>query len=105
MVRVPKLTGIAFRILESQPPVLIVTAKGHTPTLGWLHVQLLRRVYVTAPSDGFWEDDLFALPPSVPAGTQVTDVEASDDWKDYDSTSKGIRVFGGDKRPLEKLIK
>lgn len=92
--RVPVIKKVEYAIQTSLPPNLLITAHGEVPTTGWSNVQLLRRVYVTPPSDGIWEYDLFALPPSGPAAQVITKVQASNTWKDYDQSIKGVRIYG-----------
>jgi hypothetical protein len=91
---VPIIVKIEHEIQTSDPPNLVITAYGKVPTGGWKQVQLLRRIYVNPPSDGIWEYDMLALPPSGPATQVETLVRAKNQWKAYDQTIKGVRVYG-----------
>lgn len=92
--RVPTITKIEYAIQTSNPPNLLITAFGKVATGGWKQVQLSRRVYITPPADGIWEYDLVGLPPSDPAIQVETIVKATNRWKDYDQSIKGVRVYG-----------
>lgn len=102
---VPTILKIEYAIEKTNPPNLLVTAYGQVPTLGWTKVQLLRRIYVTPPADGIWEYDLLALRPTGIVPQVLTTVKASNKWKDYDASIKGIRVYGIDKGVKEVSFK
>jgi len=91
---VPVIVKVEYAIQTSLPPNLLVTAYGKVPTAGWSKVQLLRRIYVTPPSDGIWEYDLLALHPTGPVPQVESYVRASNTWKDFDQSVKGIRIYG-----------
>lgn len=102
---VPKIIKIDHVILESEPPSLLITAYGKVPTGGWKQVQLMRRIYVNPPSDGIWEYDLLAKRPTGPVIQVETLVKASNQWKDYDKSIKGVRVYGIGRGAKEIKIK
>ena len=91
---VPTILKIDVQIQESDPPNLVVTAIGQVPSGGWKQVQLIRRIYVKPPADGIWEYDLLAQKPSGVATTVMTPVGAKNTWKAYDTSIKGVRVYG-----------
>lgn len=102
---VPTIVKIDYAIQESEPPNLLITAYGKVPTGGWKQVQLLRRVYVKPPSDGIWEYDLLAKRPTGPVIQVETLVKASNRWKAFDKSIKGVRVYGVDRGVKEIKIK
>ncbi len=105
MERVKKILDVSYIIEKSNPPNLVVTAKGQVPTTGWGPTQLLRRIYKSPPSDGIWEYDLLSTPPAGPAGDGLSEVEASDKWIKYsEGVVKGIRVYGKEDGFVEKPI-
>lgn len=91
---VPKIVKLEYKIQESDPPSLVVTAYGEVPTAGWKQVQLLRRIYVKPPSNGIWEYDLLAQRPGGMAAQVISYVKATNTWSEYDESIQGIRVYG-----------
>lgn len=105
MERVKTILEVDAQLIKTEPPKLIVTAKGQVPTTGWGPTQLLRRIYKSPPSDGVWEYDLLSTPPTGPAGNSISEVMASDTWEAYDSeTVKGVRVYGVEACIIEKRL-
>lgn len=95
-VTVSKILKVSHQIEieESFPPNLYVKAIGEVPTGGYTNVKLERAIYVTPPQDGIQDYFLKAVPPSGPAITVISQVEAIDLWHGFPSWVKGIRVHG-----------
>lgn len=55
---------VSFGYTASEPPALVVAARGRVPTSGWSNGRLAPRVYVSPPSDGIWDFDFIAKAPS-----------------------------------------
>jgi hypothetical protein len=102
--RVPELKAVTATRLNTNPPALVVSVIGTTPTAGWTCIQLFRRSHNKLPVDGIWEYDLLAKRPTGMVATQLVDVQAEDIWQSYDSTIKGVRVFAGEKKWQEAMI-
>jgi len=93
--KVKTILNLDYTIQTSNPPNLVVTATGQVPTGGWKDARLDRRVYVQFPPDGIWDYDLTAVPPSGPAPTVISQVNATDVWKGFPAGKlKGVRVHG-----------
>ncbi|QDT40099.1 hypothetical protein Pan241w_01520 [Gimesia alba] len=93
-VTVPKIIKVTNQVQTSFPPNLVVQAVGEVPTGGYTDAKLIRAVYVQPPQDGIQDYFLKAVPPSGPAITVISQVKASDTWKNFPSWVKGIRVHG-----------
>jgi hypothetical protein len=91
---VPEILSVEAQVLQRNPPTLVVTAVGQTPTTGWTNVQLVRRIYVTAPADGMWEYDLLGVKPTRVVAPTLQQFKRRNNWDDFDKTTKGIRVYG-----------
>ncbi|MBI3467766.1 MAG: hypothetical protein HY000_32560 [Planctomycetes bacterium] len=92
--QVPEILSVEAQVLPRNPPTLVVTAVGQTPTTGWTNVQLVRRIYVTPPADGMWEYDLLGVRPTRVAGAALQQFKRRNNWDDYDKSINGIRVYG-----------
>lgn len=95
-VTVSKILKVTHQIeiQESFPPNLYVKAIGEVSTGGYTNVKLERAIYATPPKDGIQDYFLKAVPPSGPAITVISQVEAIDLWHGFPSWVKGIRVHG-----------
>jgi hypothetical protein len=96
-VVVPTILDISYGVEESDPPRLVIRATGQVPTLGYADVRLERIAYRALPEDGIQEFRLTAVPPTGPAGQQITQVLATYVWDNVDNDEfwlKGIRVGG-----------
>jgi hypothetical protein len=93
---VPTVDSIRCSITAS-PASLVVTVDGEVNTGGWTSPTLAPRTYVAPPTDGIWEYDFRAVPPSGMATQALSPISASHTWADYPAAGlKGIRVFGVD---------
>jgi hypothetical protein len=76
---------------------LVVNVDGQVNTGGWTNPTLTPRTYVAPPTNGVWEYDFRAVPPSGMATQAITPISGSHTWADYPAAGlKGIRVFGVD---------
>ncbi|MEO7602030.1 MAG: hypothetical protein ABIS39_02030 [Sphingomicrobium sp.] len=89
---VAEVTDVSTSWLESEPPFLVVNAKGKVGTPGWTNPTLTRAVYVTPPADGIQEYDFSATPPTGIVQQVVTAIAAADRWHDPANWVKGVRV-------------
>lgn len=112
-ITVPKILKVTYHIEKILPPNLVVNAIGEVTTGGYTDVKLTRVVYTKIPDDGIQDYVLTAVPPSGIASQVISQVEASDKWKDYPAWVKGIRVrgvkdgivvvkFGQDPKPVRR---
>jgi hypothetical protein len=94
-VLVREVTAVEITFEKSNPPNLLVSAKGRVATAGYTNPRLERAVYVTPPADGVQDLSFYADPP-LPGrlvAQVLTEVEAPvlriervPDWV------KGVRV-------------
>ncbi len=93
-------------IEKSNPPNLIVQAKGKVLTEGWTNPVLSRREYAIPPPDGMWEYDLYADRPEGPVPQVESIVEPPPDlWEGFDEENlKGVRVYGEGSGVVEKYL-
>ena len=89
---VREVTDVSVSYLESQPPFLVVQAKGNVSTGGWSNPTLTRLVYVMPPADGIQEYEFRATPPSGIATEVISPVSASDRWHGPADWVRGVRV-------------
>lgn len=101
------IVKVTWVIEESNPPNLVVTAKGKVSHGGFSKAKLSRAVYVMPPSDGIQDYFLTAVPPDGPSTQVISYVEASDRWKGYTTEApwlKGIRVHGAGDGVVVKML-
>jgi len=91
---VPEILSVESQVLQRNPPTLVVTAVGQAPTTGWTNVQLVRRIYTTPPADGMWEYDLLGVKPTKVSAPALQRFRRRNNWDAYDTSIKGIRVYG-----------
>jgi hypothetical protein len=72
----------------------VVTATGQVPSGGWSGTKLTRRETKMAPTDGYYEYDLTSVRPGGIATTVISDVKATDRWKNPPPDIKGVKVYG-----------
>ena len=89
---IAEVTDVSVSWLESDPPFLVVNAKGKVATNGWTEPNLSRVVYVTPPEDGIQEYEFYATPPTGIVPQVETPVAAADRWHDPADWVKGVRV-------------
>ncbi|MBC7894741.1 MAG: hypothetical protein H7066_04970 [Cytophagaceae bacterium] len=95
-VTIPTVDSIRCSITAS-PASLVVNVDGQVNTGGWTSPTLAPRTYVAPPTNGVWEYDFRAVPPSGMATQAFSPIAASHTWADYPVAGlKGIRVFGVD---------
>ncbi len=87
-----EVTDVSTSWLESNPPFLVVNAKGKVGTPGWTNPTLTRLVYVTEPADGIQDYEFHATPPTGMVPEVVTPISAADRWHDPAKWVKGVRV-------------
>ena len=72
----------------------VVTATGQVPSGGWSGTKLTRRETKTPPADGVYEYDLTSVRPGGIATTVISEVKATDRWKNPPADIKGVKVYG-----------
>jgi len=80
--------------LSKDKKELVVSATAEVPTGGWTDPRLTRREYVKPPPDGIYEYDFTALKPKGLVPQVVSEVKATDKWKNPPADVKGVKVYG-----------
>jgi hypothetical protein len=91
--KVLSVSQVELSVLESNPPILVVRVTGEVPTPGWTQFALARRVPIVPPADGIYEADAYGEPPSGAEPEVVTAFTFADQWKDFPSDLKGVRIW------------
>lgn len=90
---------IDITLLKSEPPSLLILARGRTTSSGWRDPQLVQHIYITPPADGVLDLDFIAQAPnpggivlpvlsSIAAETQIDDIDVANYW------GKGLPLTG-----------
>jgi len=87
--------SVQLRTLESFPPQLGISARGNVPNPRWSNGELIERIYVIPPVDGFYEYEFRAKPPEPgDIGTEnIVEIEAFTTRGSIPNDLKGIRVI------------
>lgn len=104
---VTRVTEINLQTLLSDPPHLLVTAKGLVPSGGFTDTRLLRARYVQAPQDGIQDYFLVSTPPPGSAASEITEVTAADQIERFTTELpwlKGVRVHGTGTGVMTKML-
>lgn len=104
---VDRITDVSLQFLLSDPPHMVVTAKGLVPSAGFTDTRLLRVRYVTTPLDGIQDYFLVSTAPTTPAAAVITEVSASDQFNEFTGEApwlKGVRVHGVGSGALVKML-
>ncbi|MPW31891.1 hypothetical protein F9L16_23325 [Agarivorans sp. B2Z047] len=88
-----EVNGVELTLLKNFPTQLSIVVFGSASTLGWTNTKLVPHVYITPPSDGFFEFDLVGTPPSGVAGEMITPIVISHVMTDIPAEFKGARVY------------
>ena len=90
--RIYRVDSVEAHLNKTNPPELVISVGGTVTTLGWSKGQLSPRVYVTPPTDGIYEFDFEAQPPSGMAGQVLSPISAN-----YSAEApvgiKGVKVY------------
>jgi hypothetical protein len=76
MQRVLDVESIDIFLIKTNPPKLLVVARGHVPTTGWTLPQLGPWFYLRPPDDGVQDFDFLAQEPRRHAGDVVLPIAA-----------------------------
>ncbi|EHQ26250.1 hypothetical protein [Mucilaginibacter paludis] len=93
MEKVAKIESVIATLSKTNPPTLLIEAKGYTNTGGFTNITLSPFVYKKAPANGIWEFDMVADAPVGEANQLVTPVTAHYEWKEYSIAVRGIKVY------------
>ncbi|MEH6741602.1 MAG: hypothetical protein V7695_24065 [Sulfitobacter sp.] len=94
---------VGLSLEKSNPPNLLIEARGRTNTSGWTNVALSAHQYITPPADGVQGFDFVATPPlpegfvlqaltKVSANTVIPQIDISNFWGP-NLPLKGIRCY------------
>jgi hypothetical protein len=90
--KIAEVTDVKLAILKSNPPQLSISAKGNVSSSGWTNPELTPFEYVQPPPDGIYDFTFQAVPPTGPAATVMTPVEATYTLNPIPNTLKGVRI-------------
>lgn len=83
---------VSIGYTKSIPPLAIIGAIGTAPTSGWSNGRLAPRVYITPPTDGIWDFDFIASPPSGIALQVLSPIASAPFVTEVPEWFKGARV-------------
>jgi len=86
--------SVVFNQTKSQPPLLLLQAKGRVNTGGWSNGRLSPHVYINSPNDGIWDFSFIATMPSGPAIQVLSAIDSSLVMLSMPEWCKGVRVHG-----------
>ena len=92
MEKVREVVEVDLVVLESFPPKLRITASGTVPTGGWSNPELTPFINIQAPSDGIYDFDFRADPPTGLAPEVISSIHADYVWDNFPKKLKGVRV-------------
>ncbi|MEA3048753.1 MAG: hypothetical protein QOG84_589 [Sphingomonadales bacterium] len=90
---VTKVNSASVMVVKS-PHGLRICAVGTVPTGGWTKPTLTPLVYVHAPTDGIYDFDFDATPPSGIVIQRLSLVRALKVWPNAPKSVKGVRIHG-----------
>lgn len=99
-VPIYSVDSLEWQLLKSNPPQLVVIAKGQTNSLGWKDPKLVLR---SSEGPGIISFDFVATPPSGPSGSALEDVEGLGVVKDVGRFVE-IRVYASSNMIREQII-
>lgn len=65
LAKILKVDRVSLAMARSNPALLLISAIGTTPTLGWRNGQLLPCTYIAPPQDGIWDMDFVGESPEI----------------------------------------
>ena len=101
--KILEVTKVTLVIQKTNPPRLVVNAKGTVSSGGWSNPQLNQIVHVMPPEDGIYQFDFVADAPSGSATQGVEEIEAEFVWVDFPEDLKGVKVNASLNSKTEKL--
>jgi hypothetical protein len=97
------VTEIRLHLVESQPPVLHVRARGTVPTPRWRGAQLLPYAYIAPPPDGVYDFDFVARPPRRAEPPVIGHLAAEHRLEGLPRGFRGVRVHASTNAKVEFL--
>lgn len=103
--KVYSIDEVRLDVLESQPPQLVVHARGQVNSSGWTEGHLVPVQYVQPPTDGIWDATFVARPPTGIVFWAFQPIQAAPyHWGPFDPKElKGIRVIAETNDIVERL--
>jgi hypothetical protein len=99
-----EVTSLNVHVMESNPPIVRVTAKGMTRTLGWTNPRLEPVVYARPPADGIQDLEFHADPPSGGIGQALEEIESKElDMGLVPEWMRGVRVIAETNQKAEQF--
>ncbi|QGJ70395.1 Hypothetical protein PBC10988_20910 [Planctomycetales bacterium 10988] len=87
---------VSLYLLKSEPPKLLIVAKGKSATPNWTNPTLKAVVYVQPPEDGIYDYDFIARKPKGIVAQVITDIDTTILLREIPEGLKGIRVHASD---------
>jgi hypothetical protein len=91
-VKVEFVESVSADLIKTNPPGLVIIAKGENSNNNYTNIRLEPRVYFVPPADGIWEFDMIGEVPPITDGIMAK-VTAEYEWKDIPKDIKGIKVY------------
>ena len=90
-------------IAEYKQRILSIVAHGTVTTSGWRNPRLIPYVYITPPADGIYDFDFVADAPDGQALQVLLPISAKEEWQDFPSDLKGVRIHASTNSVEKKL--
>lgn len=91
--KILEVTEVTLEIQKTNPPTLVINAKGNVNSGGWKNGQLVPYIYITPPADGIYEFDFLAEAPSGPSTSAIEEIKTQYSWNDFPADLKGVKVY------------
>ncbi len=102
--KILNIKEIKLSIEKSNPPNLIVDAKGEVTTGGWSNGRLIPYIYIAPPADGIYEFDFVADSPDGIVPQVITPIDAKPFvWNGFPDELKGVKIYTSSNSKIEKL--
>lgn len=90
--KISEVTNVTLVIQKTNPPRLVVNAKGTVRSGGWSNPQLSPIVHIVPPEDGIYQFNFEADPPTGIATQAFEEIEAEFIWEDFPVELNGVKV-------------
>ncbi len=102
--KVLRVLDIELSIEKSNPPSLVIKAKGEVQTGGWTKGHLSPYVYIVPPADGIYEFDFLADAPEGIVTQGLSKIESKPFiWKDFSADLVGVKVYASQNSRTKQL--
>lgn len=99
--KILKVDTVELKLLKSNPPQLLISVAGTVSTTEWENPELL--MLKIAPTDGIYQFDFCATPPSEMASEVLMPISASYIFKDITEDFKGVQIHSSSNSIEQKL--